>query len=63
MAAEVGGIIAEGQSRNIECAVSGVCCNPVMIDCRTSGRDHFERLRCTMEGLTFRRVWIGGYAR
>lgn len=63
MAAEVGSIIAEGQARNIECAVCGVCCEPKMIDRRTVGRDHFERLRCTMDGLSFRRVWIGGYAR
>lgn len=63
MAAEVGSIIAQGQSRKIECAICDAHCEPVMIDRRTAGRDHFERLRCTMDGLTFRRVWIGGYAR
>lgn len=63
MATEVGSIIAEGQSRKIECAICGLGCEPTMIGRRASGRDHFERLSCTMDGLTFRRVWIGGYAR
>ncbi|MDQ0453611.1 hypothetical protein QOZ96_003584 [Brevundimonas nasdae] len=38
-------------------------CDPVMITRRTQGRDHFEHLRCTNDNTTFRRVWIGGYAR
>lgn len=63
MAAEVGSIIAQAQAKAIECAICGGSCEPVMLDRRSSAGDHFERLRCTTDGLTFRRIWIGGYAR
>ncbi|GAA0212548.1 hypothetical protein GCM10009081_29010 [Brevundimonas nasdae] len=63
MTAEVSSIIAEGRSRKIECTMCAGFCDPVMITRRTQGRDHFEHLRCTNDNTTFRRVWIGGYAR
>lgn len=63
MATEVGSIIAQANAKTIECAICGGSCEPVMLARRSSSGDHFERLRCGEEGLTFRRIWIGGYAR
>ena len=63
MAAEVGSIIAEAQARDAECAMCASYCWPKIVERTTRNADHFERLICSTDGVTFRRVWIGGYAR
>lgn len=63
MPENVGGIIAESHARDMDCLICRQYCWPVITRRETRNGDHFERLRCTMDGLTFRRVWIGGYAR
>lgn len=59
--ADVGGIIAQHHSKRLDCPVCGVECEPVIVARTTRQGDHIERLRCTYEGETFKRIWIGGY--
>lgn len=59
--ADVGGIIATAHAKRLECLCCSVTCEPVIIHRQTIGRDHYERLRCSLDEGYFRRIWIGGY--
>lgn len=63
MPENVGSIIAEVQARDAECAMCASYCWPKIIERTTRNADHFERLICSTDGASFRRAWIGGYAR
>lgn len=59
--ADVGGVIAQHHARQLDCPCCRDHCEPVIVARHTIGGDHYERLRCSRDLTTFRRIWIGGY--